>query len=143
MKLQDPPDKNARNNSQNLLTSASSTTHTQKANLKGTAPEVPFTTSKPTVEDLQEYEMYKSKCQQWWLSLERMHIKQSTGNDTSNLNSGIVDEEDDVLSSSSSSQDANEILGGYDDPNNDLVAEDDESDDDDEINRGDTVTIEQ
>jgi hypothetical protein len=58
-----------------------------------------------------------------------------------------VDEEEDVLSSSSSSQDGNEVLGeGYDDPNdlnNELVAEDDDTDEDDELNRGETVTIEQ
>lgn len=58
-----------------------------------------------------------------------------------------MDEEEDVLSSSSSSQDGNEALcEGYDDPNdlnNELVAEDDDSDEDDELNRGETVTIEQ
>ncbi len=58
-----------------------------------------------------------------------------------------MDEEEDVLSSSSSSQDGNEVLGeGYDDPNdlnNELVAEDDDTDEDDELNRGETVTIEQ
>ena len=77
-------------------------------------------------------------------SIERLqtkHIKQD------NLAAGIVDEEEDVLSSSSSSQDGNEAMGeGYDDPNdlnNELVAEDDDSDEDDELNRGETVTIEQ
>ena len=77
-------------------------------------------------------------------SIERLqtkHIKQD------NLAAGIVDEEEDVLSSSSSSQDGNEALGeGYDDPNdlnNELVAEDDDSDEDDELNRAETVTIEQ
>jgi hypothetical protein len=48
---------------------------------------------------------------------------------------------------SSSEVDGNEALGdGYDDPNDlnyELVAEDDDSDEDDELNRGETVTIEQ
>ena len=52
-----------------------------------------------------------------------------------------------MLSSSSSSQDGNEVLGdGFDDPNdpnNELIAEDDDSDEDDDLNRGETVTIEQ
>lgn len=58
-----------------------------------------------------------------------------------------MDEEEDVLSSSSSSQEGNEVLGeGYDDPNdlnNELIAEDDDSDEDEDLNRGETVTIEQ
>lgn len=73
--------------------------------------------------------------------LQDKHIKQD------NLAAGIVDEEEDVLSSSSSSQEGNEVLGeGYDDPNdlnNELVAEDDDSDEDEDLNRGETVTIEQ
>jgi hypothetical protein len=89
--------------------------------------------------------MFKSKNSSCLNSIEGLVMKRGgVSKNTSNLNSGIVDEEEDVLSSSSSSQDAGDlIMGGYEDPNNDLAAEDDDSDDDDELNRCETVTLEQ